>query len=79
MIARLDLGERHFVFAAIRHESSDRRREIEQAADRVTGSSARAQLQHLTEQHQHGDHRGCFKINADLSVVRERRRKRPRK
>ena len=39
------------------------RREIEQRADGAAGLLARAQLQHLPEQHQHGDHGGGLEVD----------------
>ena len=51
-----------------------RRREIEQRTDRAPGAAAGAQFEHLTKQHQHGDDRRGFEINADFSVMLERRR-----
>ena len=45
------------------------RREIEQRADRARGLLARAQLQHLAEQHQHGDDRGRLEIDRDRAAM----------
>ena len=78
VITCLHVRERHFTLIAIRHESRGRRGKIEQAPDRVAGPPARAQFEDLTKQHEHGDHGRGFKINADLSVVHHRRRKRAR-
>ena len=51
------------------------RREVEQCADRARRRRARAQFQHLAEQHQHGDDGGGFEIERDAAVrVAERRR-----
>ena len=61
-----------------RHAARGLRREIEQRADRARGLLAGAQLQHLTEQHQHGDDGGRLEIDRDRAVrVAERRRKQP--
>ena len=44
------------------------RRQIEQRADRARGLLAGAQLQHLSEQHQHGDDRRRLEIDRDRAV-----------
>ncbi len=55
------------------------RRQVEQRADGARGALARAQLQHLAEQHQHGDHRGGLEIDRHRPVMRaEGRREQPR-
>ncbi len=51
------------------------RREIEQRADRARGLLAGAQLQHLAEQHQHGDDRRRLEIDRDRAVVAAERRR----
>ena len=51
-----DRVERDFLVAAVVLDAArGLRREIEQRADRARGRLARAQFQHLAEQHQHGD------------------------
>ena len=43
-------------------------REVEQSFDRATRLLSRPQLQHLAEQHEHGNHRGRFEIDRDGTV-----------
>ena len=55
------------------------RREAEQRADRGAGAAARAQLEHLAEQHERHDHGGRLEVDADAArdgrgTRRERRR-----
>ena len=57
------------VAAVLAHAARGLRREVEQRADRAGGPLARAQLQHLAEQHQHGDDRGGLEIDRDRAVV----------
>ena len=45
------------------------RREVEQRADRAGGLLARAQFEHLAEQHQHGDDGGGLEIDRDRAAV----------
>ena len=44
------------------------RREVEQRADGAAGLLAGAQLQHLAEQHQHGDDGGGLEVDRDRAV-----------
>ena len=55
------------------------RREIEQRADGAGGRLARAQFQHLAEQHQHGDHAGGLEIDRRRAVHAECRRENARR
>ncbi len=50
-------------------------REVEQGADRARGLLAGAQLEHLPEQDQHGDHRGRFEIDRDRAITAAKRRR----
>ena len=62
-----------------RHAARGLRREIEQRADGAAGRLARPELQHLAEQHEHGDDRGRLEIDGDAAVhAAERRRERSR-
>ena len=55
-VADRDLVERDLLLAAVgAHAARGLRREVEQRADGAAGRFAGAQLQHLAEQHQHGD------------------------
>ncbi len=49
-------------------------REIEQRADRAGGCLARAQFQHLADQHQHGDHAGGLEVDRGRAVGEKSRR-----
>ncbi len=69
-IPRLDGGERHIGFGpAVVHAAGDGRSEVQERADRVASTAPRAQLQHLTEQHQGHDHRGGFEVDRHLAAV----------
>ena len=48
---------------------------VEQRADRAGGRFAGAQLQHLPEQHQHGDDGGGLEIDRDRAVMAAERRR----
>jgi DNA-binding FrmR family transcriptional regulator len=76
MVVDHDHIERHLFVAAVRAHAPRRfRREIEQRPDRARRLRARAQFEHLPEQHQHGDDRRRFEINRDRAVgTAERRR-----
>ena len=66
---RLDRVERDLLIVAIgRDAARGLRREVEQRADGAAGLLARAQLEHLAEQHQHRDHRGGLEIDRDAAV-----------
>ena len=68
-VADLDGVERDLLVAAvILHAARRLRREIEQGADGAGGRLARAQFQHLAEQHQHGDDGGRLEIDGDRAV-----------
>ena len=69
-VAGRDRIDRHVALVAARQDAvRDLRREIEQRADRAGGALARLQLQHLAEQHQHGDDGGRLEIDRDRAVV----------
>ena len=78
-IAHLDLVERHVFFPTIRANAPrPLGRQLQERADRGAGAAARAQLQHLSEQHQRHDHRGGLEVDGHAAVVSaERRRKQP--
>ena len=79
-IAHVHVLERDIVFGAVGLDSSGRlRRETEQTANRRARAAARAQLQHLPEQHEHDDDRGRLEIDRDLAVDAKRGRKQPRR
>ena len=44
------------------------RREVEQRPDRAAGLFARAQFEHLAEEHENGDHRRRLEIDRDRAV-----------
>ena len=68
-IAHVHVLERHVVLGAVGLDPPRRlRRETEQTANRRARAAARAQLQHLPEQHEHDDDRGRLEIDADLAV-----------
>ena len=68
-VADRDRVERHLLVGAVGVDAArGLRREIEQRADRAGGLLARAQLQHLAEQHQHGDDGGRLEIDRDRAV-----------
>ena len=69
-VADLDGVERDFLVAAVVLDAArGLGREIEQRLDRAGGRLARAQFQHLADQHQHGDHAGGFEIDRRRAAV----------
>ncbi len=56
------------VAAAVANAPGGLRGEIEERADRAAGPLARAQFEHLPQQHQHRDHRRRLEIDGDGSV-----------
>ena len=69
-VADRDRGERDLLVAAVRAEPPRRGgREAEQRADRPRGALAGAQLEHLAEQHQHGDDGRRLEIDRDRAVM----------
>ena len=68
-IAHDDTFDRHFLIAAV---GLDPARglggKIEQRLDRARGFLTRAQFEHLTQQHQHGDHRRRLEIDRDNPI-----------
>ena len=66
--------ERHVVLEPVlAHEPRGRGREPEQRAERVAGAPARAQLEHLTEQHERDDHRRGLEVRRDRAAVAAKR------
>ena len=75
-IADVHVLERDVVLGAVWLDLPRRlRRKTEQFANRRARAAARAQLQHLPEQHEHDDDRGRLEIDGDLAVHAERVRK----
>ena len=58
----LDVVERNVFFAAVPHPPRGFRRETQELPDRRARLMARAQLQHLAEQHQHHDDDGGVEV-----------------
>ena len=81
LVADRDRVERYVLVAAVRLDAPrGLGRKFEQRADRARRRLARAQFQHLAEQHQHGDDGGGLEIDRDRAVVAaERRRKHVRR
>ena len=68
-IADLDAVELDLLLAPVRADAPRRLgREIEEGADRAARRLARAQLEHLSEQHEHGDDRGRLEVDRDRAV-----------
>ena len=62
--------DRHVLVAAVfAHAARRLRSEAEQRADRPAGAAPRAQLEHLAEQHQRGDHRRRLEVQRRRPVV----------
>ena len=79
-IADRDGVERDILVAVLGDAPRGFRREAEQRADRAGGFFARAQFEHLPEQHQHGDDRRRLEIHRDRAVhVAKCRRKQLRR
>ena len=57
------------VFPALPDAMGQLRRQSQQRADGAAGLRAGAQLQHLAEQNQHGDHRRRFVIDGDATSL----------
>ena len=75
-IADKDDVERDFSLGTVgRNPARSFRCEIEERADRAGGAFPGAQLQHLAEQHQHGDCRRRLEINADGPFVAAKSRR----
>ena len=70
LVADRDRLERNLLVAAVILDAArGLGREIEQRLDRAGGGLARAQFEHLADQHQHGDHAGGFEIDRRRSAV----------
>ncbi len=68
-VADAHLGERHVALAAVGVDAArGGRRQLQQRADGGSGAAARAQLQHLAEQHQGDDDGGRLEVDADAAV-----------
>ena len=69
-VADCDGVERDFFVAAVVFDAArGLGREIEQRLDRAGGRLARAQFEHLADQHQHGDHAGGFEVDRRRAAV----------
>jgi hypothetical protein len=62
-VTDLDGFDRHFFIALGTHAHRRLRSEVEQGLDGARGLLPRTQFEHLTEQHQHRDHRGGFEVD----------------
>ncbi len=68
LVADVDSAEFDVVFGAVRGDAARGLwGQSEQSGERAAGSAAGFQLQHLAEQHQHGDDGGGFKVEAELA------------
>ncbi len=75
-IADGDHVQGYLFVAPIRFQTPRRLRcEIEQGTDGARRLLTRPQLQHLTEQHEHGDDRRCLEIDRDCAVGAAKRRR----
>ena len=63
-VADRDVRQRHVLVAAVADAPRRLRRQAEQLPDRGAGLAARAQLEHLAEQHQHGDDDGRVEVRS---------------
>ena len=61
--------ERHVLFAAVMTQPRRLRRQAEQRPDRGARPAPRAQLQHLTEQHEHDDHRRGVEVGSTTPCI----------
>jgi hypothetical protein len=67
----LDGFERHVAFLVVLNQTSGFGRAIQQGADGAAGLAARPEFKHLTEQHEHDNHRRRLEINSDFSIRRK--------
>ena len=68
-VSDIYLLERNLMITVRCHQPRGGRRELKQGFDGAAGAAARAQFQHLAQQHQHDDDRGGFEINIDPALV----------
>src|SRR5204862_5630253 len=73
-VAHLHVAERYSALLSIAYDASSLRRKAEQLPDRRARLAARAQLEYLSEQHEHRDHRGGVEIGFNDAVHAEARR-----
>ncbi len=71
-VADFHLVERNFMIAFWCHLSRRGRCEIQQRLDGAARAAAGAEFEHLTEKHQHHNHRSGFEIDGDSSFVLHR-------
>ena len=71
-VADFHLVERDFMIAPRCDLSRRGRCEIEQRFDGAARAAAGTEFEHLTEEHQHNDHRRGFKVDGDLALVLHR-------
>ena len=74
-LADLHLLERNVLFSVAVQTMRQLGRQPQQRANRARGLAARAQLQHLPEQHQRGDHRRRLEIDRRHTAVHAKRRR----
>ena len=69
-IARMHAIERHVFLGSVgTNPPSGVGRQLEQSLDRAAGLAARAQFQHLSQQHQADDHSRRFKVQRELAAM----------
>ena len=68
LIADVDVGDRDVVFDQPEHAARGLRRQAEQPLERRGRAAARADLEHLAEQHQRGDDDGRVEVRLDAAV-----------
>jgi hypothetical protein len=73
-VADFDLVERDFLIAPRRDPPGRGRRQVQQGPDGAARAAAGTEFEHLTEQHQHHDHRGGLEVDGNLAVVLHRMR-----
>jgi hypothetical protein len=71
-VADFHLIERDFMIALRRDLSRRGRSEVQQCFDGAARAAAGAEFEHLTEEHQHRDHRRGLKVDGDLALVLHR-------
>ncbi len=68
-IALLHFRKRNIVLRFVGcHAACDFGREVQEGANRAAGAAARAQLEHLPEEHENGDGRRCFEVHLGHAV-----------
>ena len=76
-VADLDLGGRDLDGLAIAQHDRLRRGQVEERPDGVVGAAAGAHLEPMAEQHERGEHAGCFVEDLALDEERGRDRVQP--